>query len=69
MRTVVVGVENVIEDMTMAETERRGTRVQVLPVVVSKGDGDRGILCAIVVRVSNEGSLDHGSLWEEVRGR
>jgi hypothetical protein len=47
-------VKDIIEDMTSSETERGSTGVEVMPVVVSIGDGDGNVLSSIAVGVTNK---------------
>ena len=55
--TVTVVLEEVVVDVTMAESEGRSARVDVLEVVADVGDGDLGVLRAVAVRVADEGTL------------
>lgn len=54
---IIVRLEVVVEDVTMAKPQRRRPRVQVLPPIVRERDGDGDVLCSIIVGVTDEGGL------------
>lgn len=52
--SVVVVVEDVVENVAVTESERGGTRVKVVPVVGGICDGDWGVLSTVAVGVANK---------------
>lgn len=54
---VVIVLEDVVVDVTVAETERWGSGVEVLPVVVGVGHLDGDILSSVAVGVSHQRRL------------
>lgn len=55
---VVDGIEVAVVDVTCAEADRWGARVDVVPVVVVLGNVEvTGVLSAVAVRVTNQGGL------------
>lgn len=58
--SVVVVVEDVVENVAVTESERGGTRVKVVPVVGGVCDGDRGVLSTVAVGVANKGGFPVG---------
>jgi hypothetical protein len=55
--TVVVVVEDVVEDMAVAESEGRSARVDVLEVVERIGNRDLGVLRAVAIGMAYKGAL------------
>lgn len=55
--TIVVVVEDIVEDVTVAETEGRSARVEVEPPIVGVSNSDSYILRSIVVGMTNKRSF------------
>jgi len=55
--TIVVVIKDVVEDVTVAEAERRGTRVEVEPIIVGIGNSNSYVLRSIIVGMANKRSL------------
>lgn len=51
---IIVRVEVVVEDVSVAKPQRRGPRVQVRPPVVRHRDGDGDVLRSVAVRMTDE---------------
>lgn len=60
VNTIVVTVEDVVEDVAVTKAEGRGTRVEVKPVVVGVGDGYGSVLSTVAIRVANKRSFPVG---------